>query len=318
MAFQPATKGNAGGTSGTNRPLQLSPQQTAPRNSDEDEDFAPKRRRLFDWTVWFFIIGLVVINAGIFLGLENIGKSLRQLIYTYNIRHLPWWTWSLLFLVAIILLVGYKIYAAWREAREQTEVPNLPVSMSATVKPKNFNTAVDGTGRGGFQRQVHAEHESFLDRTGISSGFSFLGENKLLISLILGGGILLAVLVYFGYKLMTMEWIDAEGYPIKKPFWLYLLPFLLLGGGVLVYKIIGIIRENAAERNSRASKTFSSTRPQPRLQQPTGFNMPSAKRGGFQQQQSSLRDWFSNPVAWIVVGVIGVLLLIVVLLLIFR
>jgi Flp pilus assembly protein TadB len=256
----------------------------------------------------------------------------------HAIKH-PWWRLSLVFSFLIVVLGSLWFVQKYREnsksktkmqttpksaTRQSTISQSVPAPQPQIAAPlKGFNMSMGGgKTRGGFQRQNQTERDSFFDRLGISAGFSFLRENKLLISLIVGGVILLAVLIYFGYKLLTMEWIDAEGYPIAKPWWLYLIPFLLLGCGILVYKIIGMIRENAAERSSRPDKN-SPARTQQRSQKPTGFNKPSSGRGfqpGFQQQtqQSSLRNLFSHPVTWIVSSGIGVLLLVVVLLLIFR
>jgi TRAP-type C4-dicarboxylate transport system permease small subunit len=278
--------------------------------------------------VWGMMFLLICVHSDITAILTTFARK------SYVIKY-PWWFLSLVFSFLIVVLICIWFVQKYRETKTQTTPKSatrqstVPQSQSVpapqtAAQPKGFNMSIGGgTTRGGFQRQNQTERESFFDRLGISAGFSFLRENKLLISLILGGGILLAVLIYFGYQLMTMEWIDSEGYPIAKPWWLYLIPFLLLGCGIFVYKIIGMIRENAAERSSRPAK-FSSVRPQTQPQKPTGFNRPSSGRGGFQhgfQQQtpqSSLRDLFSHPVTWIVTGGIVVLLFVIVLLLIFR
>jgi len=156
-------------------------------------------------------------------------------------------------------------------------------------------------------RFVSAERTPLFERL----GFSTLREMGMIIWLV-PAGLIFFIITYFCYRWMTMEWIDAEGYPISTPWWIWVLPFVFLGLGALTWRIVLLIHEGREDRSFRSPPI----KPQPSLRQqkPKGFNMQ--RSSGFRWGQQESASPFSKPIVWIAVGA-GVLLLIVLLVIIF-
>ena len=224
---------------------------------------------------------------------------------------LPWWNWPVFWVAVIAGLLAYRIFTAFHG--QETSAPSsvkfqttvVPAQQAPTpTKPKGFNSSTRP--QTGFRTGSMKERTPLFERLGLSS----LREMGMIVWLIPIGLVLLAVIGYFCYHLMTMEWIDAEGYPISRPWWVWALPFAILVLGALTWKVVLVIRENTDSPPFRPSHPT----PQSKPQKPRGFNVQTPGRG-YQRNESGL---FANPFFWVATVGGGILLLIIVLLLVFR
>jgi len=218
------------------------------------------------------IAGIMVIMAifGGVLAYTNNMISMQSFSFSMSF---PWWGWPAFWVTVIAGLLTYKVVAVIRdrEPSTQTAIPKQKQQTPASVKPKGFNTAVGGRSQTGFRAGTMKECKPLLERFGLSS----LREMGMTVWLIPVGGVLLAVIGYFCYRLLTMEWIDAEGYPISRPWWIWALPFAILALGALIWKVVLIIRENREDGAFRPSRPT----PQNKPQKPRGFNMQPPGKG---------------------------------------
>ncbi|MCL2348258.1 MAG: hypothetical protein FWC50_08345 [Planctomycetaceae bacterium] len=175
------------------------------------------------------VVGIVAYNNGFFSSMS---------------LSLPWWGWPAFWVVVIAGLLAYRIFTVFRgkdttaptkrvaariTATVQTPAAPIQQAAPAPAKPKGFNAATGNRPQAGFRAGQPKERTPLLERLGLSK-FSEMG---MVVWLVPVGLVLLAVAGYFCYRLMTMEWIDAEGYPISKPWWVWVLPFVLLTLGVV-------------------------------------------------------------------------------------
>jgi len=269
------------------------------------------------------IVGIVVLFSGIIAYTNGFFTSLSQTSL------LPWWGWPAFWVVVIAGLLAYRIFTAFHRkettaqtkgttvrtaaAVQATQATTTPIQQAAPslAKPKGFNAAIGGRTQAGFRGGPTKERTPLLERLGLSA----LGELGIIVWLIPIGLVLLGVIGYFCYHLMTMEWIDTEGYPIKKPWWVWALPFIILTLGAVIWKVVLVIRENIESGAFRSSKTRSESQSRP--QKPKGFNVQSPGRGGFQRNDQG-SGLLTNPFFWVAAVGGGILLLIIVLLLAFR
>lgn len=105
-----------------------------------------------------------------------------------------------------------------------------------------------------------------------SAAAAFLLENKARIGL--GIAVLFGIffLFYLGNIFFASEWIDEEGFPISKPWWMWVLPFLALAIGGVITKIVIVIRAEAASVTAR-SVSLSTPRKKTPPPQSKGFNV---------------------------------------------
>jgi len=256
------------------------------------------------------IVGIMAIFVGIIAYTNGLFAS-QSLPF-------PWWGWPAFWVVVIAALLVYRTFMAFR-GQTPTVQTTTPAQISATpiqqtsvsTKPKGFNASLGNRSKAGFRTGQTTERTPLLERLGLST----LREMGVIVWLIPVGLVLLAVIGYFCYRLMTMEWIDAEGYPVTKPWWIWVLPFALLGLVVVTWKMVLLIRENVESGTFRSSKTQASSQTKPQKQK--GFNVQTPSRAGFQRniQEQGL---FANPFFWVATLGGGLLLLIIVLLLVFR
>ena len=199
---------------------------------------------------------------------------------------LPWWSWSAFWIVVIVGLVIYKIVMVAQESGSHATAPRTQTAtatpQAAPAKQRTFNAA---TAPAPAKKTFNA---SFGSRAGgpsavregwsLSSlpGMAALAEAGPIVWWIIGGVIGLLPISWFIYWYVTTEWIDKEGYPIPKPWWVWPLAFLLLGLGVLTFKIVQMVREGAADGAFR-STSRPVAKPQ-KPQKPTGFNVQGKKR----------------------------------------
>jgi len=262
------------------------------------------------------IAGITVVFFGTIAYFNGFFSSLSQSL------SLPWWGWPVFFITVIAGLLIYRIFTVLqgKGAAAQTKAMSVrttattqatvaPIQQAASTKPKGFNAAVGNRPQTGFRAGTIQERTPLLERLGLSK----LREMGMIVWLVPVGLALLAVIGYFCYRLMTMEWIDAEGYPISRPWWIWALPFAILALGALTWKVVLILRENMEDGAFRSSRTRSVS--QSKSQKPKGFNMQSSGRSGFQKNEQGLS---ANPFFWVAIIGGGILLLIIVLLLVFR
>jgi hypothetical protein len=259
------------------------------------------------------VMGIAVIFCGMIAYTNGFFSSLSLSL------SLPWWGWPAFWVAVITGLLTYRIFTAiqGKGATVQTtttiQATAVPIQQaaSAPAKPKGFNASVGGRTQAGFRAGQPKERTPLLERLGLSA----LSELGMLVWLIPVGLILLAVIGYICYHLMTMEWIDAEGYPISRPWWIWALPFVILALGALIWKVVLLIRENMEDGAFQSSRSRSASQSKP--QKSRGFNVQSPGRSGFQRndQESGLS---ANPFFWVAIVGGGILLLIIVLLLVFR
>jgi len=185
---------------------------------------------------------------------------------------------------------------------QKTAKPQLVKSVR--TQTQGFNTSIPRPSKSFSPSFLPREKTPFWERW----DFSFLSENKTVILLCLGGITLFVILGWLFHRLLTMEWIDSEGYPISKPWWLWALPFLVLGLGGLGYKIVMIIRENMEDAASRPTPKPTS---RPKAPGQRGFNMNAAGRGKFpsSRTQESKTNFVTSPVFWIIMGIAGIVIL---------
>ena len=219
------------------------------------------------------IFGGIIAYANGFFSPESLSLSL------------PWWGWPLFWVVVIAGLLAYRIFTVFRgkdttaptkgaivRTAATVQAPAAPTQQAAPAKPKGFNASVGGRSAAGLRAGATRERTPILERLGLSA----LREMGMVVWLVPVGVVLLAVVGYFCWQLMTMEWIDAEGYPISKPWWVWVLPFALLALGAITWKVVLVIRENREDSAFRSSRPTPQNKPQ---QKPRGFNMqPPGKR----------------------------------------
>jgi len=256
------------------------------------------------------IAGIAIIFFGTIAYANGFFSSLSQSL------SLPWWGWPAFWVAVIAGLLAYRIFAVVQgkgaTAQTTATIQATPVQQAASAPTrKGFNASVGGRAQTGFRAGQPRERTPLLERLGLSA----LSDMGMLVWLIPVGLILLAVIIYFCYHLFTMEWIDAEGYPVARPWWIWALPFAILTLGALVWKAVLVIRENMENGAFQSSRSRSASQSKP--QKSRGFNVQSSGRSGFRDnnQESGL---FTNPFFWVAVVGGGILLLIIVLLLVFR
>ncbi|MDR1383061.1 MAG: hypothetical protein LBJ67_04325 [Planctomycetaceae bacterium] len=231
----------------------------------------------------------------------------------FSFSSVPWWGWPTLWVAVIVGLLFYKVIQAFRESGTSVPMVSKPAK-SAIQQPtaatsKGFNTSLKGnSNKTRFRAGVPAERTPLLDRLNLSA----LREIGMIVWLIPVGLILVAAAGYLCYHLITMERIDAEGYPVATPWWVWILPFVFLGLGILTWKIVLLIRESRENRSFRSSSVI----PQHSLkqQQPKGFNMQG--QSGFRQGQRESVGLFSKSAIWIAIGA-GAILLIILIIVVF-
>jgi hypothetical protein len=255
------------------------------------------------------IAGITVIFGGTIAYTNGLFTS-------QSLPSLPWWGWPVFWVVVIAGLLTYRIFTAFHgkevsaqsPVKFQTTAAPIQQTAPALVKPKGFNAATGRT-QAGFRAGTPKDRTPLLERLGLSS----LRELGMIVWLVPVGLVLLAIIGYFCYRLMTMEWIDAEGYPVSKPLWIWALPFVILTLGAITWKVVLVIRENMEDGAFRSSRTVAPGKPQ----KPKGFNTQAPGRGGFQKNQQE-QGLFANPLFWVATVIGGILLLIIVFLLVIR
>jgi len=215
------------------------------------------------------IVAIVAIFGGVMAYTNNM-ISMQSFSFSQS---LPWWGWPAFWVTVIAGLLTYKVVVVIRDQEPTTQaaIPKQKQQIPASVKPKGFNAAVGNRQQTGFRAGITRERTPFLERFGLSK----LREIGMVVWLVPVGLVLLAVIGYFCYRLFTMEWIDAEGYPISRPWWVWALPFAILALGALIWKVVLIIRENREDGAFRPSRPA----PQNKPQKPRGFNMQPPGKG---------------------------------------
>lgn len=231
-----------------------------------------------------------------------------------------WVAFSAFWIVFLLLAFVFHLIIEWVRLAFLGEVVLEPLPQksakpqivkSVVPQTKGFNTSVQRPSNS-FSSFSPRKKTSFWERWDIS----FLSENKTVILLGLGGIALLCLLGFFFYRFVTMQWIDSEGYPISKPWWLWALPFILLAIGGLVYKIVMIIRENAEDTASQPKNKPVS---RPTVPKSRSFNMNVAGRGKFQSfgHHESKTNFFTSPIFWVIIGMSGFLVVGILLVMLF-
>ena len=235
-------------------------------------------RRLTLITVIGLVGVLVVIHT-------RLAAALSSVVGNMFSSNAPWWAWPTFWGTAVVGLFVTKLVMASREARLQNpqntgvrEQPrNMPPQTAAAVAPakqKTFNAVTSkipaaGRSAAGARMNAKSDHEkwSLSDLPGMSA----LADLGPIVWWCAAGVIIFIILVWFGYWYTTTEWIDKEGYPISKPWWIWPILFALIGCVVFVIRMMEAIHEGAAAGAFRRDKP--TVRKPAKPQKPAGFNM---------------------------------------------
>ena len=185
----------------------------------------------------------------------------------------PWWAWPTVWTFIIIGLLTLKIIMAARESRF---VP--ATAQVAPVKQKTFNAATAPARKTfnavtGVRQATNGSDDSWIRAVARSAvqRATLVGP---MVWWSVGGVIVFILVAWVGYWYTTTEWIDKEGYPISKPWWIWPLLCALIGCGGVAIKMIIAVREAGAEGAFRSGKP----KPKPvKPQKPIGFNVPRKK-----------------------------------------
>ena len=222
---------------------------------------------------------------------------------------LSWWVWPLFLLFIFAAAAAYPLFKMLRENMSTASRPTTrPTVAPKTTKPVGFNTALK-------QKTVSKASGGSWQLPSLPK-IEGLGEVLPMVGIGAVALIGLLIVVYIGYSLSTMEWIDADGHPVPMPWWIVPLLIVLAALGVVGYKIFTSLQDN-----SGGTFRSSSARPTPaKTSKPTGFNAAGfgQKKGGFNRPQGG-QEWYTNPMLWVgILGcMIGLLFLVIVLMLVF-
>ena len=248
------------------------------RYREQSGQYVEWDRQTLTWTITGIGIGLAVIFAGI-IGIYN-GAN-----FFTSIASMPWWGWSAVWIALIVGLLIYKVVMVVQE-ESVSNSPNTVKAMAVAPSPapvqqktKTFNAVTAPAVKKTFNAatgprsvpQTGREKWSFSNLPGVSA----LADLGPIVWWSVAGVAVFIFLAWFGYWYTATEWIDKEGYPIAKPWWVWPLLFVLIGCGVVVAKVIIALREGAAEGAFRREKPKFTLPVKP--QKPTGFNIQRKK-----------------------------------------
>ena len=248
------------------------------RRNDAPYEQLCQLRRLMLITISGLVGVLVVIHTRLAAALSGVVGSMFS-------SDAPWWVWPAFWSTLIVGLFVAKVVMALREARLQNpqnagvrkqplDAPLQTAAVPTPAKQKTFNAVtakIPAAGRSavGTRMNVQRDHGkwSFSDLPGISA----LADLGPIAWWCAAGVVMFIVFAWFGYWYTTAEWIDNEGYPISKPWWIWPILFALIGCVVFAIRMMEAIHEGAAAGAFRRDKP--TVRKPAKPQKPAGFNM---------------------------------------------
>ena len=109
--FRSAVGGNTGSGQAA-RPGGGSLQPPFSQNAPDVHDTRSSRWWEFGVTTWLLIVGLVVINVGMFVSpelLERLGGRIWRLLSFVDVRYWPWWYWPIFWIIVIGAVTRYLL-----------------------------------------------------------------------------------------------------------------------------------------------------------------------------------------------------------------
>ena len=166
--------------------------------------------------------------------------------------------WPILCILLIVGLVIVKVVVDMRA--------NAPAQQK-----KGFNAT--------SKRRDFGENVRSWNLPGIP-GLDLSDETRSMILLVGLGIVGFAIVVFLGFNLATMQWLDEDGHPVSMPSWIWPLLCVLIGVAALSYNIL-------AENKNESVTTFRPAIPAPtasvKASRPTGFNK-QGKFGNFNKK----------------------------------